>query len=164
MRVLDKKCVLNFCRVRGRLIFQNSLRRTQIVGKFVRSRVLRNKNCTAPVQCGTANEIGNASSKAKLVNPQQTVGYFVRENNTRDFYKLGFARALERECPVATPEKFFCLPFFNSQCASAAGFVPNRNEDNHEFLFVDPGRFLARNSTSVLHNVIFKLNSHEIKC
>ena len=155
MFMIDKKCVSNFCRVRGGIIFQNSLRRTLIVNKFVRSRALKNRNCATPVQCDTANVIGNSRRKSKLENPQQTVGHYVGEHNSKGFYKLGFARALERECPVATPDKFFCLPFFNSQCASAAGYWPNMNEDTAGFLFVDPERFLARNSTSVLHNVIF---------
>ena len=82
------------------------------VNKFVRGRALKNRNCAVPVRCEAVKESGKSRRGCGPDDVQQTVGKCVRDHDPKEFYGLGFVQALKFEGPVATPVKFFCLPFF----------------------------------------------------
>ena len=163
-----KKDIFNMVKTRGGIVFHNSLRQSIRVNNFVRTRALNSRNCAAPVRCEAANESGRPRRKNGMSNMQQTIGKCGLDFDLKEYGRLGFARPLKVESPIAAPLKFFCLPFFNSQAEHVTTVEPRTNEDADEFLFVGLNRFLARNATSVLHNVIFQqyinILANEVTC
>ena len=127
------------------------------VNKFVRDRALKCKNSEIPVKCGEPNKRACANVMRKKVNMQQTVSKCFRDVDQKEVDIFGFDRESCVGKQLGAPKKFFCLPFFNSQDEPGVNASPRRLEDAAEFLFVELDKFLARNSTSVLHNVIFCL-------
>ena len=149
----EAKGVRNSVKTRGGILFYNSVKQSLRINNCVRSRALKDRNCAVPVKCGAE---GVAACKDR--NKQQTVGNCVKKLkfDPKDLRKFGLARTLSFEAPNVAPEKFFCLPFFDLQVERDARVEPRIHEDIAGFLFVDLNKFLARNSTSVLHNMIFQ--------
>ena len=152
----EAKGAKNAVRTRGGINFFNSLRHTLYVNKAVRSRALKDRNCTKPVRCDA-----EIMCMSKGINKQQTVGKFEKEEKflkrvPKVWSKFDLAQTSSSAGPNAAPVKFFCLPMFDLQEENVGRCEPQSHEDAFEFLFVDINKFLARNSSSVLHNAIFR--------
>ena len=156
MNRVNSKTAEKVRKVRGGLIFHNSVRQTLLVSRFVRDGAMKCRNQEIPVKCGAPVISADAKGLEGTSNRQQTVSKCFRVYGSKECAKFGLKSELYSESPCDTPEKFFCLPFFNLQDVYDLDASPQSNEDAPEFLFVDFGKFFARNSTSALHNVIFQ--------
>ena len=150
------KGIKNCVKTRGGTLFCNALKKSLHVNEMVRRRALKERVCKEPVKCGSTN-----GKIFKNTNKQDTVGNCNGSEPANFCHKVrryfGLDRPPALDTLPAVPLSFFCLPNFDLQTEEIN--EPHQYEDLCEFLFVDPKKFLARNSTSVLFNTIFHKNS-----
>ena len=156
MRILpgSKSCkqfAANVNKIRGGMVFHKALQRSLAVNQMVKERFMRNQQDVTPVVCYNVDSRGRASTAAIACNPQETMNKVAQKQKWRESGRPNCSGHLQ------VPEKFFCIPCFESQEFTSIMLSPQRFEDDAEFRFVDLNKFRARNSSSVLNIVIFLL-------
>ena len=126
-----KKGVSNVGKCRSGMAFHMALKRTLAVNKVVKNRFLKNRLDESPVACYSVSSPEGASTAVKNHNVQKTIN-MVAPNR----------KVVNSGGPICSgqlqvPDKFFCLPFFDTQDFSGLTLSPQRIEDIAEFQFVD---------------------------
>ena len=142
----------------GGVGFYKSIIQSLQIGNYVRNRARKNKQCEAPIKC-IENSVGvfHAHVDGADLRPQKKSGekFFLRRPVPKERQFAELSGGLQRAGRAGAPEHLFGLPFFDEQTGLIAGVEPSSCGDAASFLFVDLNRFMARNASSVLHNVIF---------
>ena len=142
----------------GGVNFHDSVLQSIHIGNFVRNRARVNKHCETPINCinGGDNVCLDHTVRARIRQKKSIEGEnFDTRLGPKERQIVGTLGAQQQAFQAEAPASFFGLPYFDAQIELVAEGEPNRSGDAAGFLFVDLNKFMARNASSVLHNVIF---------
>ena len=121
---------------RGGIDFHKAVRQTLMVSRFVKERALKCKKQETPVKCCAPINVDKPGDVTKSCNAQLTLNKCAIGTGPKDFGLFGLDQKSFVGTACVTPERFFCLPFFNLQVAPDPTAPSQHDEDAAEFLFV----------------------------